>query len=488
MRAYLIPCVLGAGGLLPAGCSTPPHSFGPPSSVGVQAPKIAQARAVTAEKPDGAVFQAGAAAEKPDVPDETPPSPTAFAEAQEVPRPPKASGAGLPSLIGLTLDRNPRLAQVTWAVEAARGRAEQAGLYPNPTLSVTGDELGDRTGPGGIWTAPYFSQEIVTGNKLGLSKAVALKEVDQAALAVVAERYRVITDVRQNYFEAAALQRRVEILRDLIRLAEKSVENANQLLKAQQGSELDVVQLEVDLERYRAELNAATQSLPAALRRLAASMGVQDLPPVSAAGDLDAPLPEYDLERVRAYVMGVHPELRSAQIGVERAQLAVQRAAAEPIPNVTLGAGYVRQNQNKSSDWVIAASLPVPVWNRNQGTVFAAKAQVGEAAAGVGRVQNDLDARLATAFAAYAAARERVNKYQAAILPKAEQSYQLSLKAYRGGQFEYLRVLQAQRAVAEARLEYVRSQGEAWRASSDIAGLMLEDTWPAAPAADRRRP
>ena len=142
---------------------------------------------------------------------------------------------------------------------------------------------------------------------------------------------------------------------------------------------------------------------------------------------------------------------------------------------------------------MIAASLPVPLWNRNQGNVLAAKAQVGEAVSEVGRVQNDLVGRLAGAFAGYTAARQRAEKYKAAILPKAEQSYQLSLKAYQGGQFEYLRVLQAQRAVAEARLEYVRSLGEMWRSASEIAGLMLEDQWPLAPlpvhpAPERKQP
>ncbi len=402
-----------------------------------------------------------------------PPSGNADATGSSTPPP-----LGLPLLTALTLERNPRLAQVGWAVETARGRAIQAGLYPNPTLSVTGDELGDRTGPGGIWTAPHFSQEIVTGNKLGLSKAAALKEVDQATLRVVAERYRLFTEVRQNYYEVVTLQRRADILGQLITLAEQSVENANKLLKAKEGSELDVVQLEVDLERYRAELDATAKSLPAAFRRLAASVGVDDLPFTKVTGDLELPLPDYDLERLRNYVLGVHPDLRSAQIGVERAQLVLKRATVEPIPNVTVGTGYVRQNQNKSNDWVIAASIPVPLWNRNQGNIFAAKAQVGEAVSEVGRVQNDLVGRLATAFGTYAAARQRAEKYKSVILPKAERTYQLSLKAFQGGQFEYLRVLQAQRAVAEARLEYLRSLGEAWRAASEIAGLMLEDQWP----------
>lgn len=393
--------------------------------------------------------------------------------------PSAVSPLGLTQLTALTLERNPRLAQVGWAVETARGRAVQAGLYPNPTLNVTGDELGDRTGPGGIWTAPYFSQEIVTGNKLGLSKAAALKEVDQATLRVVAERYRLLTEVRQNYYEVVTLQRRAEITGQLIGLAEKSVENANKLLKAKEGSELDVVQLEVDLERYRADLDATNKALPPAFRRLAASVGVDDLPYAKVAGDLELPLPDYDLDRLRPYVLGIHPDLRSAQVGVERAQLVVKRATVEPIPNITLGTGYVRQNQNQSSDWTITASVPVPLWNRNQGNILAAKAQVSEAVNEVGRVKNDLVGRLATAFGAHAAAKQRAERYRTAILPKAEQSYQLSLKAFQGGQFEYLRVLQAQRAVAEARLEYLRSLGEAWRAASEIGGLMLEDEWPA---------
>ena len=483
-NSSLVLFAAGVAGL--TGCATnSPERFGPPAFAAPPQPGFVAGNPYPTPRPSALVVPAGyTAADPPAEKDaEKPPTPrpTAGEKVGPKPAPPLPAELSLPDLITMTVGRNPRLAQVGWAVETARGRAVQAGLYPNPTLNVTGDELGDRTGPGGIWTAPYFSQEVVTGGKLALSKAAALKEVDQAALRVVAERYRLFTDVRQNYYEVLTLQRRADTLGQLIGLAEKSVENANKLLKAAEGSELDVVQLEVDLERYKADLEATNKSLPAAFRRLAASVGVDDLPDTKVVGDLEAPLPDYDLERLRAYVLGIHPDLRSAQIGVERAQLVLKRAAVEPIPNVTLGTGYVRQNQNKSSDWTITASLPVPLCNRNQGNVFAAKAQIGEAVGEVGRVQNDLVGRLAAAYSTFAAAGKRAEKYKAAILPKAERSYQLSLKAYRGGQFEYLRVLQAQRAVAEARLEYLRSLGEAWRAASEIAGFMLEDQWPALP-------
>jgi cobalt-zinc-cadmium efflux system outer membrane protein len=411
-------------------------------------------------------------------------------EGGELPVPPdpaKAQAVGLPELVGLTLDRNPRLAQVTWAIEAARGRAVQAGLYPNPTVGITGDELGDRTGPGGIWTTPMVSQEIVTANKLGLSQAAALKEVDQATLGVIAERFRVFTEVRQAFFEAVTLERRAEILGGLVKLAEQSIQTAERLRKADEAARLDVVQLEVDRERYRAELEATERALPAAYRRLAASVGVPDLPPARLVGDLETPLPDYDLDRARAYVFAVHPEVRSAQIGVERAQLLVRRAEVEPIPNLTVNAGYTRQNQNKSNDWAIGVGFPVPLWNRNQGNIFAARAQLGEAVNQVGRVEIDLAGRLAESFGTYAAARRRAERYRSDIIPRARETYDLALKTFQGGQFEYLRVLQAQRAVAEANLEHLRSLGEMWRAASELAGLLLEDQWPLPPAAPERK-
>jgi cobalt-zinc-cadmium efflux system outer membrane protein len=383
----------------------------------------------------------------------------------------------LPDFTRMALEQNPRLSQATWAVEAAKGNALQAGLYPNPTVRVTGDELGDRQGPSGIWTAGA-SQEIVTAGKLGLSQAAAGKQVDQATLSLVGERYRVLTEIRQNFFEVVLLQRRAEAIEGLVTLATQSQATANKLLAAKEVSRLDVLQLEVDLERYRADLEATTQAIPPAFRRLAASVGVPDLPLRPVLGSVEAAAPDYDLERTKAYVVGVHPEVRSAELGVERAQLLVRRAEAEPIPNLTVSSGFTRQGQNDSNDWNIGVSVPLPVWDKNQGNIAAAKAQVAQAAGGVARVRNDLVNRVATAFGVYAVARKRAERYKASILPRAEETYQLSSKAYQGGQFEYLRVLQAQRAVGEANLEYLRSLGELWRSASEIAGLMLEDEWP----------
>lgn len=388
----------------------------------------------------------------------------------------------LDALVALALEQNPRLAKVSYAVESARGKAEQAGLYPNPTVGVMWDELFDKTGRSGIVSLPNINQEIVTARKLRISQAAAMREVDQASWAVMAERYSLLADIRVAYYDTLALQRRVDILDEMVKLAEKSVDQTNRLIEAKQVARLDLIQLEVEAERLRAELESSQRELPSAYKRLAATIGVNQMTIREVAGDVSAPLPDYDLDRTQSYVLAVHPQLQIAQWGVQRAQLLVKRAQVEPIPNLGIDTGYVRQNQNRSDDFRIGVSASIPLWNRNQGNIRSAEADLCQAMQEIGRVENDLTERVSTAIRDYSSARRRSERYRDAILPRAKETYQLSAQAYQGGQFEYLRVLEAQRAVAQANLEYIRALGDAWKAAATISGLAIEDIWPPVPA------
>lgn len=403
--------------------------------------------------------------------------PAAHAEPAPAPLPDRA---GVDDLVALAVARNPRVAKATFTVDAARGRHIQAGLYPNPDLAINWDEVGDRTGPGGILTAPRLEQTIVTGRKLTLAQAVAAAEIDRAALALLNERYAVIAAVRAACFDVLVLERRIETLTELVRLADEAVRNGKILFDNQKIARLDLVQLETERERFRAEAEAARRELPAARRALAAAIGDPRLPVTNLTGSTET-LPLYDADRTLDVVLATHPELRSAHVGVERAQATLRRARAEVIPDVTIYTGYIRQDQNKSNDFALGASAPIPVWNRNQGNIRTAQAELGEAMQEVARVENDLADRVATALRIYDAARRRAEIYRTEILPRAQETYNLSLKAFQGGQFEYLRVIAAQRAVAEARLEYNKSLGEAWKGAAQLSGLLLEEAWPDPP-------
>jgi cobalt-zinc-cadmium efflux system outer membrane protein len=98
-------------------------------------------------------------------------------------------------------------------------------------------------------------------------------------------------------------------------------------------------------------------------------------------------------------------------------------------------------------------------------------------------VEVDLLDRLGAGFRAYASAKRRAEMYKSNLIPRAEESFKLlsdSVKV-KGAPFEFLQVYQAQRAMTEARLEYVKSLAEAWRAAGELSGLLLEEQWPPKP-------
>ena len=409
--------------------------------------------------------------------------PVAHSEAAALPVPLAPVGpTKVDDLVAVAVARNPRLAKATFAIDAAHGRYIQAGLYPNPNLAIDLDELGDRTGPAGIVSLPKLSQTFITGRKLSLAQAVVFAEVNQATLALFGERYAVVSSVRAAFYDLYALERRIEVLSELVRLAEEAVKNGKNLLDNQKIARLDLVQLEVERERFRADLEAAQREVPSARRRLAALIGDSKMPIGEPTGTFEV-LPEYDQDQAIELVQATHPEARSARVGVERAQAALRRARVEPIPDVNLYTSFVIQNQNKSNDFSIGFSGAIPVWNRNQGAIRAAQAELGMALQEAASVENDLADRVATAFRAYASARRLAELYRTEILPRATETFELSLKAFQGGQFEYLRVIAAQRAVAEARLSYNKALAEAWKGAAQLSGLLLEEAWPDKPAA-----
>lgn len=385
----------------------------------------------------------------------------------------------LDELETLAIQQNPQLTRAWYVVAAAAGRAEQAGLYPNPTIGVSFDELGDRTARSGINTLPLLSQEFVTGGKLRLSREAGLRQVDLENWRLMSQRYRLLADVRHKFCEALALQARIEILQQMVDMAELSVARSVELQRAGQVARLDVVQLEIEAERLKAELEATERELPGIYRDLAAVVGDPHLSVHKVEGVLSDSLSAYDLNTVQDLILTSHPDVYAARHGVERARLLMDRARREPIPNVSVDTGYVRQNQNRSDDFRIGASVSVPLWNRNQGNIRAAEAEYMEAQQQVRQVQNELTGQLALAMRDYSASRRRAERYSTVILPRAAETYDLSRKAYQGGEFEYLRVLEAQRALAQAHLEYIRSLGDGWKAAATLSGLTLEDTWPA---------
>lgn len=406
---------------------------------------------------------------------------------------PVESGPELPGealtldrLVALAAAQNPDLAAAWARAEMARGRLVQAGLYPNPVLSWAASDLDHHHSAAGK-QGPLVQQQIVTAGKLRLDQAAAREGVAAADWQALTRWYDVVTRIRLAYFELAAAHRDVAANEQDVRIAEEGLSVARRLQQAGVGTQPDVLRALVDRDQNQIQLAVAQQRLHTAWRQLAVAVGVPALPPGEPASDLEAAAPRYEWEPVRQAVLERSSEIQDARAAVRQAEAQLRRALVENVPNLQLQAQPYYDFIEQDAQYFFQAGAMLPIFNKNQGNILAARANLARAREEVRLAELRLTDRLAVAFQRYQAAREQVETYRERILPNAAESLRLVRLGYERGdpKYDYTSVLQAQRILVQARLAYVQVLGELWRGVSEIAGLLQQDQLDAFPCSPR---
>lgn len=390
------------------------------------------------------------------------------------PQPAARPDMSLADLEGLALANNPTLRQAAANVEAARGRWVQVGLYPNPMGGYMAGEMGSESTAG--QQGGFISQDVITGGKLRLNRAIACQEIRRLEAEFAAQRGRVLNDVRIQFYEVLVAQRGIELAGELMRIAEQGRHAANKLLEAKEVSRVDVLQADVEFEIAQIQqVNARNRQL-SAWRRLAAVVGVPRMNPVVVRGNLDRLLPQVAWEDAMMRLIARSPEIASAQARIGRARFARDRAVAQPLPNFNIQASV--QHDNSTSDDIagVQIGIPIPVLNRNQGGIRQADAEIVASRANASRVELLLQTRLAQAFEVYSNARSQVEAYSTKILPSARRTVDLVNSAYRQGEINFVTSLTAQRTYFQTNIAYLNALMDLRRSEIMIEGMLLSDS------------
>jgi cobalt-zinc-cadmium efflux system outer membrane protein len=260
---------------------------------------------------------------------------------------------------------------------------------------------------------------------------------------------------------------------ELLRIGNEGYRTAEQLFEAQDISQIDLLQARVEADQAAVQLRLAENRRTAAWRTLTAVLGMPQLPMQPVAGQLDRAAPALDWSEALNRVLAESPELGSAQAEVARADWALRRAQVEPKPNVDVQASTQYDNATEDQIASVQVGIPLPVFNRNQGNIRRAAAELTAARAEVSRIELDLQNRLAAAFERYANARQRTEIYAERILPNARRSLELVATGYRAGQLNYVNLLTAQRTYFQTSVTYLESLGDLQQSMVAIDGLLL---------------
>ncbi len=381
-------------------------------------------------------------------------------------------------------EQHPDLASARARADSARGRLIQAGLYPNPTVTGRIDELGNPKNSLGF-PAVTLTQVIVTHRKIPLAKAAAAAGVDAADWQAMTFWYAVRLRTQQAYYELLTAEREVEATRELQRIAEQALAGAEKLLKGGTGTQLDVLRAQVDRNQSEVRAAVSRRRLEAAGRLLATAVGLPRLPGAPSAegtatpvivGTLDGPTPALEWEELREAMLLRTSEVQEARALVFQAERLLKSARAAAKPDVTVSVRPIYSAPDRTTEVLVEVGAPIPIFNRNQGNIYAAEADLARAAADSRAVELRVTERLTAAYQRYQVARRQVTEYEGRILPDAKEALRLVRLGYERGDAKYdlTAVLQAQQALATIQLAQVQARGDLWRALSEIGALLQQ--------------
>jgi cobalt-zinc-cadmium efflux system outer membrane protein len=357
--------------------------------------------------------------------------------------------------------QHPLLIAAQQRVAMAEGERLDAGYRLNPSLNVSGENFPIGPTQNGFaftrnidWFVTW-SQTFETGDKRALRLALAERGVEAMQAEAASIERRIVHEVKAAYQLASISRLRANLLRE-------NANNLNQLVtlnevRVREGytAEGDLIKVRLEAQRYDYQLRKAALDLERAKIALLGAMGASSFDAADTAFELVESLDyapvEFSSPSLETAAMQ-QPQILAAQARVERAQAELRLEQANAKPDLSATFGYKRNGPDNALYG--ALSVPLPLYNRNQGRIARAEAAVEEARAELQHARNLAMAELAAARRAVESRGRQVEALQSDFLLRADESRAVSLAAYREGAADLIVLLDAQRMRSQAQELY----------------------------------
>jgi len=138
-------------------------------------------------------------------------------------------------------------------------------------------------------------------------------------------------------------------------------------------------------------------------------------------------------------------------------QASIDLASSRAIPNLTISLGV--QQYLKTGDNALGAgiSIPIPLFNRNQGNILQANRRFDKALDRQRETQVLVSTTLNTIYQQFSADYAELSILETTVLPGALSAFEAVQEGYRRGRFNLLNVLDTQRTLFDAKIQHLRA-------------------------------
>jgi cobalt-zinc-cadmium efflux system outer membrane protein len=364
----------------------------------------------------------------------------------------------------------PRLAEARANVARAEGLARQAGVMPNPTLGL---EIENFSGSGPFRgtslseTTATIGQTLELGGKRSARVAAGRAEVDAARAQARRAEAEYAFDLAAAYAEAEASDRRLQLAREALTLAEEDARIASAMVDAGREAELRRLQAQAAVQAARAAVDQAQAARAVAFGNLTALSGAPAPITSIQVSLLDTTAPLFPGANSAATATAAFAAAQAEREAAAR-RLRVERRRA--VPDVTVSVGVRRFEEDDATALVAGVSVPLPLFDQNRGNIAAARAEEAAAEARLSAARLEAEAAVRTSTARTAAAESRLAAAREGERT-AQEAYRLSRIGYEAGKLPLAELVAARRALAEAREQSIAAAVE--RISAQAAQARL---------------
>jgi cobalt-zinc-cadmium efflux system outer membrane protein len=272
-------------------------------------------------------------------------------------------------------------------------------------------------------------------------------------------RLDVIADTTSAFYRVLAAQQRVALADELLGLAERFAHTVQARVNAGKTSPVEATRATIEVAQARVRLARATREQEAARVLLAANWGLSSVHFDQVVGELPEPSPPPSFEQLRPHLLKA-PEITRLDNLIQRQQRVLELERSFRIPDLAVSVGPRRFEETGQSAWVAGLSLPIPIFDRNQGARRAAKFEVERTRRDADAVRVAFEAELAIVLERMHAAALEATSMAREVVPATNAAFSATEKGYSEGKFGFLNVLDAQRALFEARSLLLDSREE----------------------------
>lgn len=361
----------------------------------------------------------------------------------------------------------PRLAEARAEIARAEGLARQAGAFPNPTLGVEVENFSASKGLDIVETTASVEQTIELGGKRSARMSAGRAEVEAARRRAARAQAEFAFDLAAAYAEAEGDERRLQLATEGLELAQEDARIAAVLVDAGREADLRRVQAQAAAQAARAgvdEARAARATAFSSLTALAGAPAPITSISVSLLDEADRVFPTPAPNTL------VSPAYLAAEAEREAAARRLRVEHAQAVPDVTVSVGVRRIQEEDATAMVAGVSMPFPIFDRNRGNIGAARAELNAAEARLNAARLEAEAGARSGLARATAAQSRLAAAREGERT-AEEAYRLTRIGYEGGKLDLVELLNARRALTEARTQTIEAATERLGAQAALARL-----------------